>query len=488
MYELIMGVDIGTHGVRIIIIDENLNILAKNRVNFERIAGMEGIQEQYASNWKDAFIQAVKGLLTREDIKVENIRRIGITHQRGTVVPVDNNNQTLARAVCDSDTRCLPEVMKAIESGLSEKLYKETGCPPFPFVGSYKIAWFKEERYDIYRKAKKWLSPQDYVVGFLTGSLKVSAGSLSRLGLLNIVTREKPSLLTREWLDLSWPDKKDIVPVGSIMGLVSSVASAETGLPSGIPVIACPGDQASALAGCGAVRDGDIGINMGTSFVITQVLDRPIFDPQAEATLELAVNGNWAMDIGTGSGTNALDWLGKIISKEELNWGELTEMAKEHYGNLTSFYVLPLWWKLEKDSSYGAILGLNSYVSREKLFLAFLEGLVFETYLSLEKINKITGRNINMLHLFGGASQNYLLVRMLATLTNVSCAVASESDSSGVGAAITALVESGLAEWKDIKKTEFTSFIFDPEPKFENYLKDRFVKYRELRNNLPHLN
>ncbi len=446
----VLGADIGTHGVRSFLFDEGGRYIASAKSDYERITRSDGTAEQDPEQWWKAFCACLDML--KEEAKdrggLKNVAAVGITQQRGTVVPVDRDGRALAPAVCDSDTRSWPQIEEARADLLSRTLYQSTGMPPFPFVGYYKIAWHKRKKRKVFSKAVSWYSPQDYIVRRLVGEERISAGSLSRLGLLDIERPDRPSALAKEQLGIDYPSAEKIVGIGGVLGEITGAAAKRCGFAAGTKIVACAGDQSSALIAVSALEDGDIATNLGTSFVSSMVVDRPLFDPKMNWTVELSANGKWVLDIGSGCGTNVLDWFAKTVrgtvNRHDKDWEALSDAAARLYGKTEGLFVVPLWWKATGKSPYGAILGLETGTREELLFLAILEGLAFEIRKAVEELAAGTGQKIRHQFFFGGASANRLFLRLLADILDRSPCRSAYSDASAAGAAATAALGLGI--------------------------------------------
>jgi sugar (pentulose or hexulose) kinase len=489
---LVLGADIGTHGVRTFLFDGRGRYIASARSNYERDTKPDGTAEQDPEQWWEGFCRCLQSLKNDAGSRggLSAVAAIGITHQRGTVVPVNKDGRALAPAVCDSDTRCRPQTEEARRDSAAQTLYHSTGMPPFPFVGFYKIDWFKKERRKVFSEAASWYSPQDFIVRRLVGEERVSAGSLSRLGLLDIQRSDRPSAFAKERLEIEYPSAERIVKIGGVLGEITTAAAKRCGLAAGAKVVACAGDQSSALAAVSARENGDLATNLGTSFVSSMVVDRPVFDTKMNWTVELSANGKWALDIGSGCGTNVLDWFARTMRKTVgdggEDWDRLSKAAARHYGITEGLFVVPLWWKATGKSPYGAILGLETETGEELLFLSILEGLAFEVKKALEDLTAGTGQEIRRQFLFGGASANTLFIRLLSDLLERELSIPAFSDASAVGAAASAAAGAGIvAHQAELVKSFSSKAAQRPVKGLGDYWKKKYRAYLKLREALP---
>jgi len=451
-----------------------------------------GASEQEAEKWWEGFLNCLDSL--SKGCKaygytggLERTEALGITHQRGTVVPVDNAGGPLAPAMCDSDIRCWPQIEEAQRTGEWTELYEQTGSPPFPFVGIYKIAWFRENRREVFESARGWYSPQDYIIRKLTGQERISAGSLSRLGLLDIRSCSAPAQFAQEWAGIEYPYDEKVYEVGTVIGEVGGKEVSSFGLSPNTRIVACAGDQASALAAIGAHEEGDIGINLGTSFVASAVANRPVFNTEAMWTVEVSADGKWLLDVGSGCGSNVLDWFARTTGYgKEMNWARLGEAATEFVGSLSAPVVVPLWWKALGRTHYGAILGLDQSTETPELYLSILEGLSFETKQSIEGLFEKLSFEPKQFYAFGGVAGDALFTRLLANVLEQPLSLPANVDASAMGAAATAAVGMKMSDSLEYFTRSFRSTeVKMPSERNKTYWSRKYAFYNRVRETLP---
>ena len=134
--DVILGFDAGTHGVRALAWGPE-GILASAGRDYARHCA-PGVQEMSPAVLAETFRAALGDIIGRlpEGSRVE---ALGVTHQRGTVIPADGGGRPLGPALCDSDSRAASgEDLRAL--GLDpQEYYRRTGCPFVSFNGMAKI-------------------------------------------------------------------------------------------------------------------------------------------------------------------------------------------------------------------------------------------------------------------------------------------------------------------------------------------------------------
>ena len=247
--QYVIGMDAGTHSIRGLLFSvEARQVVASSHCSYNRECDFE-VQELDVDLVWTSFLQVHNELLAglKEGDKVLSI---GITHQRGTVVPVDENAKPLHFAFCDSDARYLSQE-ELNEFGLNaSEYYQQSGCPFVSFNGLAKILWCHANMPELFKKAKAWLSLQDYLMSRLVGHIVQSEGSALRNGIYDIEHRRvAKELFSRTAINTDFLNVP-VVKLGQSAGVVRSAAGLSRSL-EGAKVIAVPGDQPAAGDGCG---------------------------------------------------------------------------------------------------------------------------------------------------------------------------------------------------------------------------------------------
>lgn len=484
MTELAFGIDLGTHGARALAAGPDGTIYAQGAHPYRRQITPGGMQEQPL-----APIWHALGETTRQVLSAlkpgQRIGSVSVTHQRGTLVALDQQGQPVSPAICDSDTRSWPQAEWLADRVGAERLFQTTGCPPAAFNGLTKILWWYQEQPEQAARVATWASIQDWVVLLLTGQRVSSPGSALRLGVLDIT---HPGRYAVGLLSEIGVDPQQLMPLDSMgqpLGTLLPYVSDELGLAPGTPIFASPGDQPAAVLGTGAAVKGDAAINLGTSFLTSFPLDTIEIalakGGSVGCTLEVLFDDTYAVELGGGAGTNVLDWL--RVSLFELPSVEaLNALAESSVPGARGITVLPNWWSALGETG-GLIKGLRATHSRADIARATLEGLAYEVRWAWDHLADVSGFAPESAALFGGASQHDLLCQTLADVLQRPTYRTMTPEASALGAAISAAVGAG---WFDsvheaARHMTRSGRWFEPQSSDVEYYADSFRAYLALR-------
>ena len=139
------------------------------------------------------------------------------------------------------------------------------------FTGG-KLLWVKKNEPENYARIAKFVMPKDYVRYCLTGDIATDASEASGTGLFDVKNRKwADGLIEKLGFDRSIFPK--VYESDEITGHISAQAAAETGLPEGTPVYGGGGDAVIQNTGMGIVKEGTLGVVMGTSGVVATAMD-----------------------------------------------------------------------------------------------------------------------------------------------------------------------------------------------------------------------
>jgi len=269
----IAGIDVGTSGVKCIVIDENGAVVSSVTENYPLSIPKEGWSEQDPADWWAGTQKAMKAAVEKSGVDNKDIVGLGFSGQMHGLVALDKDNKVLRPAILWNDQRTQAECDEIIEKagGLSGLLSYTNNNMLTGFTGG-KIMWVKNHEPEIYEQIETFVMPKDYIRYLFDGKLATEVSDGAGTGLFNVEKREWSFPLI-EKLGL----KKSIFPacVESDVqtGVVSAAAAATTGLAEGTPVFAGGGDAVIQNTGMGIVEEGTVGLIIGTSGIVAMSLD-----------------------------------------------------------------------------------------------------------------------------------------------------------------------------------------------------------------------
>jgi len=265
MHGFVIGLDLGTSGVRAVAVDSAGKILAIGSATLPPTKATGTRREQSPEDWWNGCRAALDELSQKIDLS--GARAIAVDATSGTILPVDNHNRPLAaaRMYDDADTGELAAKIKTLAP-------RESAAHGATSPAARALEWTKLPRLHCILHQADWIN--------------------GCLGATNWQTDENNALKTgydpvaREWPDwlrgfgLSPGLLPEVVPVGTPIGQVSSQAAIALGIPAGITIAAGTTDGCATFLASGATEPGEASTALGSTIVLKLLSDRPIFAPE----------------------------------------------------------------------------------------------------------------------------------------------------------------------------------------------------------------
>ncbi|HEX8038112.1 MAG TPA: FGGY family carbohydrate kinase, partial [Chryseosolibacter sp.] len=213
-----IGIDVGTQGARVVLVDADGNIVAAREEGFP--LNDQSREEQDPSIWWEACRRSLKSLTDEASrlIFLPAIKSIAVTSTSGTVIPLDEKREPLHHAIMYSDKRSAAEGKLCREMALQ---FHNDGYTGFnSSSGLSKILWYVRRFPEKAGRVTKWIHASDYVTGRLTGSWGITDYTNALKSGFDLKRKEWPSyLFDRLGLRKEW--FPEVVPSGTPLGRIS---------------------------------------------------------------------------------------------------------------------------------------------------------------------------------------------------------------------------------------------------------------------------
>jgi len=326
----VVGIDVGTSGVRGVAVSPDGAILAEGDEKIRRdhrAAG--GIHEQDPEEWWEALCcvgRAIARTLKEKSGEAE-LRGVAVTSTSGSLVLADGEGRALRPAILYDDAR-------GVE--IAKQLNKQGGThgaalgPSFSLV---KAAWVRQHEPALWERTRHLLHPADWLTGKLTGEFGISDFTNAlKLGYDPESSSWSGTVRAAGLLD----DRLPIVhrPAEQI-GQVSTAAAAATGLPARMPILAGATDGMASVIASGASRSGDANTTLGTTLV-WKVLHEAKPAARGGIYFHLHPGGLWVPGAASNTGLGSVRPIAGAESLEDMD-----RLAAQYFPTSVLCYLLP---------------------------------------------------------------------------------------------------------------------------------------------------
>lgn len=454
----LLTIDVGTQSVRALIFTPEGKLLYRSKIEITPyFSPKPGWAEQDPEVYWQAMVEACNRLWRESGISPESVAGVALTAQRSTVVIVDEQGKPLRPAMIWMDQRRTEDIKPL--GGLWGLLFTVAGLRDTvaAFQGEAEANWIKHNEPEIWAKVHKYLLLSGYLTYRLTGRFVDSTAC--QVGYIPFDFKAKKWAKESDWKWLAVEAEPymmpELVPPAEVMETLSDEASAELGLPEGLPLIAAAGDKACEVLGSGGIEPHIGCISYGTTATINTTHQRyieviPLVPPYPSAdpaayNLEVQVyRGFWLIswfkrEFGYREAALADE---RGVAAEEL----FDDLVKDIPPGSLGLTLQPTWSpgvRVPGPEAKGAIIGWGDVHTRGHLYRAILEGLAYSMREGAERTEKRSGVKITELRVAGGGSQSDAALQITADVFGLPASRPATYEASGLGAAIDIAVALG---------------------------------------------
>jgi xylulokinase len=452
-----IGLDLGTSGLKGILIDDHQRILAEATAPLTVQRPHEGWSEQIPADWI-AACEAVLGQLSNKELGA--VKGIGLSgHMHGATL-IGSADRVLRPCILWNDTRSHAEAAILDANPIFRKL---TGNIVFPGFTAPKLDWLRKHEPAIWDKVAKVLLPKDYLRLWLTGEHVAEMSDAAGTAWLDTGKRDWSDALLAA-TGLTRAQMPRLVEGSEPSGTVRADLAAKFGLPPGVVVAGGAGDNAAAGIGVGVVKAGQAFVSLGTSGVLFAANDGYQPDPDtAVHTFCHALPGTWHQMGVILAATDALNWYATLVGQSAATLtGELGPLQPP---GKTLFlpYLGGERTPLNDAAIRGAFLGLEHTTDRAAGTRAVLEGVTFAFRDSRDAL-AATGTRLEQVLAVGGGSKSDYWLKSIATALNVPLLLPAAGDFGGAYGAARLAIMAVTGAGAEIAPMPPIARTIDPDP------------------------
>lgn len=404
-----IGLDLGTSGLKAVLIDDEQSILAEATAPLEAVRPELGWSEQAPATWLDAADAAMRDLAAQ--VSLSSVRGIGLSGQMHGATLLDANDEVLRPCILWNDTRAAVE---AAELDADPKFRALTGNIVFPGFTAPKLVWVARHEPEIFAKVARVLLPKDYLRLWLTGEAVAEMSDAAGTSWLDVGKRDwSDDLLAASGMTRAQMPR--LVEGCDVSGIMRDELAGRWGLPKGVVVAGGGGDNAASAVGVGVVKAGDAFVSLGTSGVLFAASDA--YQPDAATAVHTfchALPDTWHQMGVILAAADALNWFAGIAGKPSATLtGGLGPLQAP---SRTLFLPYLGGERTPHNDAHirGSFLHLGHQTDQTAMTRAVLEGVTHAIRDSYDAL-KSTGTQINRLIAVGGGSKSNYWVQAIAT-------------------------------------------------------------------------
>lgn len=457
MEDTVLAVDCGTQSLRAMLFSRSGKLVDRVQVAYEPyLSARPGWAEQDADVYWGALCAAARTLRARSGPAFARIQGVGVAALRNTPVLVDEAGEPLRPAILWLDTR---KAARVYHPGWARRaLYAAAGVLPvlLKIQEDCKTSWVRQHQRELWERAAKVLQVSGFLNHRLTGRFRDSVAS--QAGHLPFNYRAlrwcRAGELNARVFPVEPAKLPELLAPGSPVGPVTRAAWASSGIPEGVPVIACASDKGAESLGTGCTGPHMACLSLGTAASVLTT-SRRYFEPLAfMPAYPAALPGQYSPEVQVFRGYWMITWflrefapaereaaLGAGIAPEKLLDRFLRDIPAGSMGLMT----LPHWGAQLKDpAAKGSMIGLGEVHTRGHVYRSLIEGLGFALRGGLERIERAGRIRVERIGIAGGASQSEEICQITADIFGRALCSGETFEAAGLGAAAITAAGAGL--------------------------------------------
>lgn len=482
MERLLLGLDFGTGGAKVSIIDTQGNEVAYAFEEYPILTCQPGWSEHDAANYWAATCRLIRKALKDNEIDSGAIKGVAVSSALPSLVLVDKDSNPVHNAYNLMDKRATRQVEWIRQNIGADKVFEisKNRLEDHPMI--VNLLWEKENRPDDFKKVDKALTIDGFINLKLTGEATCHYSGAAFYGVAYDLLKREFNTDMLDKIGLSPGLFPSLYRCEDIIGYVTPNAASSTGLKEGTPVAAGQVDCNAGWMGAGMTEEGDIQMNLGTcgNFgIITRDTNFP--DSMINFAYTIDSENTYIIVPTTTTGGQLIRYMRDNFYRAENGLQEVyetntldlinREAAKIGPGS-DGLVVLPFLmgertpiWDVY---ARGTIFGLSLNHTRGHVIKAMMESVAFALYDSF-RILRDSGKKINSpIVLNEGGAKSNLWRGIITDVFNLPTVLVKRRTGAPYGDAILAGVATGIFKDFSVAK-QWTEYIDKMEPDSTNH-------------------
>jgi glycerol kinase len=446
----LLAIDQGTSSSRAVVYDHRARVICSAQQEFPQIYPQPGWVEHDPEAIWTSVEQVTRDALAQAGAAAADVTGIGITNQRETTLIWDRaSGECIHNAIVWQDRRTAAHCESLRSDGVEPLIIDKTGLRLDPYFSATKVAWLLDNVPGARARAERgdlaFGTVDCYLLWRLTGGSvhATDASNASRTMLFDIFAQDWDD----ELLEI-FGVPRAILP--AVDDCAAEFGATEAGLFGGpMPVLGVAGDQQAALIGQAGFEHGMTKSTYGTGcFVIANTGGEALqSNNQLLTTVASRLDGKvtYGLEGSVFVAGSAIQWLRDAL--RIIDSAPQSEDIAAATGIVDDVHVVPAFAGLGAPywdpHARGAILGLTRGSGREQIVTATLQAVAFQTR---DLIDAMADDGIapSVIRVDGGMVANSWFLQFLADILDVPVERPRNVESTVVGAACLAGLESGV--------------------------------------------
>lgn len=487
-----LGLDIGTTGCKSVVFNEAGDALGNAYREYPVICRLPLQAEQDAQKVFGLLLQTMEDAVASSGVHC--VEGISLSVQGDATMPVDEDYQPLHPVLLGMDYRPQKQCSAYAKQHDADYLYRKTGQPLHPINMLSKIMWLKENCPEIFDKAHKFVTYEEFLLYHLGGEPLLDSTMASRSMGFDLASGQWCSELLQT-MGLNSSRLSPVCASGTAVGRLKKSLADRIGLENRPMLFAGGHDQPIGAIGAGVIREAMALDCAGTAEVLSVTYQGAKISSQMQqcfySTYYHAARPLYFSFAHMQVGGILQRWYRDNLGAQELHEAAVRGLDFYTYAlskcpdEPSRVMVLPHFngsgTPLCDTRSMGAFVGMTLATTRHDILKGILDSLCFELRSNIDALRQ-AGIQIESIRAVGGGARSPLWLQTKADVLNLPVQTIRCKEAGCLGAAILAAV--GCGSYTSLEEAcgamTHEERVYTPRPESAARYRARYEIYRDL--------
>ncbi len=464
------GLDIGTDGVRLVVVDQALELLFAEGLSYQTNSPRPGWAEQNPAEIYSACINLLRKMVERFPAHQLYLTFSSVMH---SLLGVDQAGQELTPLIIWADTRSRGKRDDLEKKYGKELFYQHTACPLHSAYWPARLIWMKEY---FQQDFSRYISIKEYLIFKLTGQWMTDYSLASSSGIFNLEQVE----YDREILRIAGVDPEQLSPVFSPTESFSFQINGK--LITGLIGAA---DGVLANLGVGAAASNQSVLTVGSSSAVRFISERPVLDAENRVWCYMLEQDFYVIGQATNGAGVLLKWLADIFGYQrvsELLADNLRAIPYQESGLICIPTMIAERGPNYNEDLRGLFYGLSLNHSRQDIVTAVYESIAFFLKMVYDDVKRVNGQEPGSITMTGRLGLSEKFMEFTEYLIGQVSYIPGYQQNTAVGAAMLGVkMGEGLtyqAMLKDLPARQTGNFVLNQS--FQEQLANKYRRFKRI--------
>jgi xylulokinase len=429
---MFLGVDLGTSSIKLLLADQNGNIIDSAFATYSGNFPQPNWSEQNPIDWWNGFCTCLRILGERNNLK--QIEALSFSGQMHGLVILDENNEVIRPAILWNDGRSTEECMILNKLPVVEW----TGNIALAGFTAPKLLWVKKHESQNFSRISKILLPKDYLAYRLTGVFATDVSDASGTLFFDV----QKGCWSQPMLDVLGIREEQLPEIHESVGVIGTV-HADVGLSLDTKVVIGGGDQAMGAIGTGTVSDGQVSVSLGTSGVL--FINSENYPAENRGRLHAFRNANGQfhlMGVTLSCAGSTKWWVEDVLGRIDYDTLFIGISSLPINDLIFLPYLLGERSPINDPSAKSVFYGLNASHGQKQMTKAVVEGVCLSLLDCLKTANEC-GIQPADARVIGGGAKSPEWLQILSDVTGLALHTIQTTEGGALGAIIVSMSACG---------------------------------------------